>query len=154
MGCQNYFETLKMDPLGGLLVCIILISPRRLHIEQVLQIEQVLTHSPSRIERGKWRKVKENEKSDSITLTSTMDSLSQLSSFSFLLWNTRELLKPIGLLQMPSAACALEEMDSCREGRQWRWRVNWLCLERSQLPSDTYFRCLSTHISFPAVIMQ
>lgn len=96
-------------------------------------IEQMLLHVPFRIEKGKWRKIKENEKQEGKLFMNTTEEISQLSSFLFLLWNLRDLLKPTNLLQMPGASHALDEIDShseCRDGRQWGWSINRLWLER------------------------
>ena len=54
----------------------------------------------------------------------TTEKVSQLSSFPFLLWNCRDLLKAVDLLQMPRVAqllvLPLEEMDSCFKCRGGR----------------------------------
>lgn len=89
----------------------------------------MLLHVPFRIVKGKWRKIKENEK----LFMNTAEEISQLSSFPLLLWNLRDLLKPTDLLQVPRANHALDEIDSrseSRDRRQWGWSINWLWLER------------------------
>lgn len=95
-------------------------------------IEQMLLHVPFRIARGKWRKIKENEKQEGKLFLNTTEEMSPLSSFPFSLWNLRDLSKPTDLFQIPRASHALDEIDSHaehRDGRQWGWRINWLWLK-------------------------